>query len=168
MDIQALLSSANEGAVVVRQFAIALCSMALGWWLVGAAGTRMVKWNDPRRSYGWASIMTRFVVGTFFINATEYINMQVTTWTGEGMPAVNAMSVMPAAGGSVPKMILQTTLMWIATMGVIAIIKGTRLIVKAADGNNQSQQEDPGWTAAVYIVSGSIGVNLWRWVSPYV
>jgi hypothetical protein len=58
------------------------------------------------------------------------------------------------------------TLTWVATLGVMAILKGTRLIVKAADGagQNMSMHEDPGWTAMVYIISGSIGVNLWRWV----
>lgn len=168
--LQALLSALQEGAGVLRTFAITICSMVLGWYLVGAAGVRMAKWDDPRRSYGWASVTARFVVGTWFINAADYINMQVETWSGTGMANNNAMTVLPNAGGSVPQMILQTTMMWVATLGVLAIIKGTRLIIKAADGAGQSasMHEDPGWTAAVYIVSGSLGVNLWRFVSGYI
>lgn len=169
-DLSAFLSTLNQGAGVLRDFAISLCSVALGWYLVGAAGVKMLKWNDPRRSYGWPSVTARFVVGTAFINATEYINMHVLTWTGSAMASTNAMTVLPSAGASVPKMILQTTLMWVATLGVLAILKGTRLIVKAADGSGQaaSMQEDPGWTAAVYIVAGSLGVNLWRFVGDWI
>lgn len=168
MDINALLEAFNTGSVAVRNLAVAVCSTVLGWWLMGTAGQRMVNWNNPRRQYGWPSIAARFVVGTMFVNASQYLNMQVLTWTGAAMPAANAMSLMPGGGGgSVPKMIFQTTLLWMATMGVIAILKGTSLIVKAAEGNSQ-QQEDPAWTAAVYIVSGSIGVNLWRFVNPFV
>jgi hypothetical protein len=164
MDIQAFLDNLTEGAIVLRQFAIALCSMALGWYLVGQAGVKMLKWSDPRRQYGAASIGARFVVGTAFINATDYLQMQVLTWTGQGVGSANAMSVMPS-GASVPRMILGALLTWVATLGVMAILKGTRLIVKAADGSGQSgsMHEDPGWTAFVYIVSGSLGVNLWRW-----
>lgn len=170
MSLEAILSSMTEGAGVLREFFIALCSYALGWYLVGMAGAKMLNWNDPRRTYGWNSVAARFIVGTCFIHASEYINMQVLTWTGYGLPADNAMSVMPASGSSVPMMIMQTVMAWVATLGVIAIIKGTRLIVKAADGSGQpaSMHEDPGWTAGVYIVAGSFGVNLWRWVSPYI
>jgi len=166
MDIQSFLNSLGHGAIVLRQFAIALVSMALGWWLVTAAGIKMLKWSDPRRQYGAAAIAARFVVGTAFINATDWLQVQVMTWTGQGMAASNAMSVMPPSGSSVPRMILGVTLTWVATLGVMAILKGTRLIVKAADGagQNMSMHEDPGWTAMVYIISGSIGVNLWRWV----
>lgn len=167
MDLNALLSSLNEGAVVLRDFAIALCSIVLGWWLLYTAAIRLLKWSDPRRQYGVPSVMARFIVGSLFVSASDYLNMQVLTWTGETMPAGNAMSVMADAGGSVPKMIAQTALVWVATLGVLAILRGTSLVVKAADGNGQSQQEDPAWTAAVFIVSGSIGVNLWRWVGPY-
>lgn len=169
-DLGTFLAALNEGAGVLRDFAISLCSVALGWFLIGAAGVRMMKWSDPRRSYGWASVTARFVVGTAFLNAADYINMNVLTWTGSAMASTNAMTVLPSAGASVPKMILQTTLMWVATLGVLAILKGTRLIVKAADGSGQaaSMQEDPGWTAAVYIVAGSLGVNLWRFVGDYI
>lgn len=167
MDVSALLSSLNEGAVVLRDFAIALCSTVLGWWLIYTGSIRMLKWDDPRRQYGVPSVLARFIVGAFFASAADYLNMQVLTWTGETMAANNSMTVMPDAGGSVPTMIVKTALVWIATMGVLAILRGTSLIVKAADGNGQSQQEDPAWTAAVFIVSGSIGVNLWRWAGPY-
>ncbi len=165
MDIQSFLETLTQGAVVVRQFAIALCSMALGWFLIGQAGVKMLKWSDPRRQYGAPSIAARFVVGSLFNNASDYLQMQVLTWTGQGMGSDNAMSVMPSSGASVPRMIIATVLAWVATVGVMAILKGTRLIVKAADGSGQSgsMHEDPGWTAFVYIVSGSLGVNLWRW-----
>lgn len=168
MDLNALLSSLNEGAVVLRDFAIALCATVLGWWLLYSAAIRLLKWSDPRRQYGAPSVAARFIVGSLFVSGSDYLNMQVLTWTGETMPAGNAMSVIAETGGSVPKMILQTALVWIATLGVLAILRGTSLIVKAADGNGQSQQEDPAWTAAVFIVSGSIGVNLWRWAGPYI
>jgi hypothetical protein len=167
MDLTALLASFYEGANVVKEFAIAVCSLALGWYLVGNAAFRMTKWGDPRRTYGWGSVSARFIVGTFFINAHAYINMQVLTVTGQAMPLTNSMSVMPGGGDSVPKMIFQCVLAWMATMGVLAIIKGTRLIVKAGDGG-QSQVEDPGWTAAVFIVAGAFGVNLWRFVGPLI
>lgn len=167
MDLNSLLASLYDGASTVKYFAIAVCSLVLGWYLVGNAAYRMTRWNDARRTYGWGSVSVRFIVGTFFINANAYINMQVLTWTGQGMPAANSMSVMPAAGDSVPKMIFQCVLAWLATLGVLAIIKGTRLIVKAADGG-QSQVEDPGWTAAVFIVAGAFGVNLWRFVAPLI
>lgn len=167
MDLQALLASFNEGAVVVKEFAIALCSLCLGWFLVGSAAQRMAKWNDSRRTYGWGSVSARFIVGTFFINANAYINMQVLTVTGQVMPVTNSMSVMPSGGDSVPKMILQCVLAWMATLGVLAIIKGTRLLVKWGDGG-QSQTEDPAWTAAVFIVAGAFGVNLWRFVAPLI
>lgn len=167
MDLNALLASFYSGAAIVKDFAIALCSLVLGWYLVGNAAYRMTRWSDQRRTYGWGSVSARFIVGTFFINANAYINMQVLTWTGQAMPTTNSMSVMPGGGGSVPKMILQCVLAWMATLGVLAIIKGTRLIVKAADGG-PSQVEDPGWTAAVYIVAGAFGVNLWRFVAPLI
>ena len=166
MDIQSFLDMLAQGAVVLRQFVIALCSMVLGWWIITMACIKMLKWSDPRRQYGAPSIAARFVVGSLFANAADYLQMQVLTWTGQGMASDNAMSVMPAAGSSVPRMILGTLLAWVATVGVMAILKGTRLIIKAADGSGQggSMHEDPGWTAFVYIVSGAIGVNLWRWV----
>lgn len=167
MDLPALLASFNEGAVVVKEFAIGVCSLCLGWFLVGSAAQRMLKWSDARRTYGWGSVSARFIVGTFFINAYAYINMQVLTVTGQAMPAANSMSVIPSGGESVPKMILQCVLAWMATLGVLAIIKGTRLIVKMGDGG-QSQTEDPGWTAAVFIVAGAFGVNLWRFVAPLI
>lgn len=167
MDLNALLATFTEGATTVKDFAIALCSLCLGWFLVGSAAYRMLRWNDTRRTYGWGSVSMRFIVGTFFVNASAYINMQVLTWTGQAMPTGNSMSVMPPAGDSVPKMILQCVLAWMATLGVLAIIKGTRLLVKSADGG-QSQTEDPGWTAAVFIVAGAFGVNLWRFVSPLI
>lgn len=167
MDLNTLLASFNEGAAVVKELAISVCSLALGWYFVGSAAHRMTKWSDARRTYGWGSVSARFLVGTFFINANAYINMQVLTWTGEAMPLTNSMSVMPGGGDSVPKMILQCVLAWMATLGVLAIIKGTRLIVKLGDGG-QSQTEDPGWTAAVFIIAGAIGVNLWRFVGPLI
>lgn len=167
MDLNALLASLYLGAKVVREFAIALCSLGLGWYLVGNAAYRMARWGDARRTYGWGSVSARFIVGTFFINANAYINMQVLTWTGQTMPSSNAMSVIPSGGDSVPKMIFQCVLAWLATLGVLAIIKGTRLIVKANDGGS-SQVEDPGWTAAVFIVAGAFGVNLWRFVAPLI
>lgn len=167
MDLNALLASFYEGASVVKDFAIALCSMVLGWFLIGSAAYRMLKWGDRNRTYGWGSVSARFIVGTFFVNANAYINMQVLTWTGLAMPATNSMSVMPGGGDSVPTMIFQCVLAWVATLGVLAIIKGTRLIVKVGDGG-QSQVEDPGWTAAVFIVAGAVGVNLWRFVQPYI
>lgn len=169
MAMETLMASLSEGAIVVREFAVALCSLALGWFMLASASLRLKNWSDPKRTYGFASVTARFFVGAAFINAADYLNMQVMTWTGDAMPATNAMSVMPSAGSTVPTMILQTAMMWIATLGVLAIIKGTRLIVKAADGSGgAATQEDPGWTAAVYIVSGSLGVNLWRFVSGYV
>lgn len=170
MDLSAFLGAMNDGAIALRQFFIALCSYAVGWFLVGQAGIRLAKWDSRNRSYGIGSVGARLLVGTCFVNAAEYINMQVLTWSGEEMPSANAMSVMSGGGSSVPQMILQTTMIWMATMGVIAIIKGTRLIIKAADGSGQpaSMHEDPGWTAAVYIVAGSLGVNLWRFVGPLI
>lgn len=167
MDLQALLASFSEGAVVVKEFAIAICSLCLGWFLVGSAAQRMLKWHDTRRTYGWGSVSARFIVGTFFINASAYINMQVLTVTGQAMPDANSMSVMPSSGYSVPIMIFQCVLAWLGTLGVLAIIKGTRLIVKMGDGGS-SQNEDPGWTAAVFIVAGAFGVNLWRFVAPLI
>lgn len=167
MDLQALLASFTEGAEVIKEFAIGVCSFCLGWFLVGSAAQRMMKWNDSRRTYGWGSVSARFIVGTFFINAHAYLNMQVLTVTGLAMPVANSMSVMPSGGDSVPKMILQCVLAWMATLGVLAILKGTRLLVKMGDGG-QSQTEDPGWTAAVFIVAGAFGVNLWRFVSPLI
>lgn len=170
MGIEELLQTISQGASVVRQFAIALASNVIGFFFLISAGIKLVKWGDPRRSYGVAAVIVRAIVGTLFIQASAYLNMAVLTVTGYGMPDNNAMSVMPSGDGGIPAMVFKTALLWLGTLGAIAILNGARMLVKASDGQTgqSASQEDPMWTGFIYIGAGAIGINIWRFVGDLI
>lgn len=153
-------------ADTIKVFAVGLFSTVIGWWMLVSAGIRLAKWSDPRRNYGAPSVLARAIVGSLFIESASYLNSVTMTLTGMGMPDVNAMSVMPDnVGGGPTAMMFGAGLAWLAALGVLAIFNGTRLLIKGADGAGQgSSEQDPIWTGCIYIVSGAIGVNIWRFV----
>lgn len=167
MSLDELLSMLVKDAGILKEFVVALFSYVIGWFVLATALIRLAKWSDPRRSYGAASILVRSVVGTFFIQSATYLNMMALTVTGYGVSNTNAMSVMPStgAGSGIPGQIFSAVLAWLATLGVIAMLHGAQLIIKAGDGSsNTPTDSDPKWTGCIFIVSGAIGVNLWRFV----
>lgn len=166
MNIVEFLSMVTKAADVIKELTVAIFSNVIGWYLLASSAWRLVKWHDQRRQYGGASILVRSVVGTLFIQSATYLNMVALTVTGYDLPASNAMSVV-SAGDTVPAMVFKSALVWLAALGVIAILRGTQLLVKAGDGggSNGGSDSDPVWTGCIYIVSGAIGVNLWRFVS---
>lgn len=169
MDIQAFLTDMIRGATALRDFAIALAASAVGWYYMVSAGWRLARWNDPKRQYGAGSVVGRSVVGTMFINASSYLNMMAITFTGFGLPDANSMSVISGGGGGVPQMVVKTALIWLACLGVIAMLRGAQLIAKASDnGSGAPTEKDPMFTGLVFIVSGAIGVNLWRFASSFI
>lgn len=167
MGIEELIAALIQAADVLKQFAVALCMYGIGWGLFISAGWRLVKYGDARRQYTMASVGTRALVGSLLIQASEYVNSVVQTVTGASASANNAMSVMPASGSSVPMMVFQAALAWLGALGVIAILRGATLMVKAGDsaGGGQGSEKDPLWTGFVFMFSGALGVNLWRFTS---
>lgn len=170
MELSQFLTAAAQAAGIIKEFAVAVAASVIGWYYLINAGWRLIKWSDQRRQYGAASIMVRAIVGTLFIQASTYINMVVLTVTGQAVGSENAMSVMPSGGGGdVPRMIFQTALIWLGAFGVIAILRGATLLVKASDsGSGAPSEKDPMFTAFIYIIAGAIGVNLWRFVGNLV
>lgn len=166
MTLAEFLQTVSQAADAIKALAIAIFSNVIGWWLLISGGIRLAKWGQPNRQYGVSSIIARTAIGSCFIQGSQYLNTVVMTVTGSGMPASNAMSVMPSSSGGEPvAMVFTAALGWLAALGVVAILNGTRLIVKATDGHgNQSAQEDPIWTGCIYIFAGAIGVNLWRFI----
>jgi hypothetical protein len=167
MTLEDFLGIVTRDAEILKSAVVGIFALVVGWWYLFSAGFRLLKWSDQKRTYGWPSVIARCFIGACLINASTYVNSMVVTVTGE--PPVNAMSVMPAsAGGSGPAgMIMAAVLAWVAALGVIAILRGSMLIVKSADGQQQGQDShsDPVWVGLVFIVSGSVGVNLWRFTS---
>lgn len=167
MGLEEFLQMLARFAEAIRALAVAVMAYAVGWWLLFSAGIRLVKWTDPRRQYGVPSIIGRSVGGTAFINSAQYLNMTVLTFTGYASSGSGAMNVMPSAGGGVVGLVFSTALAWLAALGAIAIFHGSNMLIKSADGAGQSQQ-DPVWTGCIFIVSGAIGVNLWRFVGDLI
>jgi len=168
MSLDELLAMLVKDAGILRDFAVALFSYVIGWYVLGTGIYRLAKWSDPRRSYGGASVVVRSVIGTCFIQSATYLNTMALTVTGYGVSNTNAMSVMPptSTGSGIPGQIFTAVLAWLAALGVIAIFHGGQLIIKAGDGSsNTPTDSDPKWTGCIFIVSGAIGVNLWRFVS---
>jgi hypothetical protein len=165
MSLSEFLSAMTSNAGILQNFVISLFANVIGWYVLGTGGVRLVKWGSPRRDYGASSIMVRTVIGTLFIQATPYLNMAATTVTGYGLSTSNAMSVMPSGGNATVAAIFAAVLAWMAVLGVIAMLHGAQLLIKAGDGSgNQATDSDPKWTGCVFIFSGAIGVNLWRFV----
>lgn len=128
-----------------------------------------VKWSNPQRQYGGASVVVRVVVGTFLINAASWLNMVTLTVTGYGLPSMNSLSIV-SSGKSVPEMIWAVALVWVSALGFLAVIRGTTLLIKAGDnfGRPVASEQDPLWTGLTYIVSGGIGINIARFASGWV
>lgn len=170
MDLTEFLALVTRNAGILKTSALEIASFVIGWAFMLSAGIRLLKWSDPQRRYGMMSVIVRSAMGACLINAGTFINSVVLTVTGEA-PA-NAMTVMPpgAGGGGPAGLILAAVLTWVGALGVIAIIRGVLLLVKAADGQAQQQesQSDPVWTGLIFIVSGAFGVNLWRFMSGLV
>lgn len=165
LDLSQFLAVLTHAAQVIKQLAIAVAMNVVGVFYLGSALVRTLKWSDQRRNYGVPSIAGRAFSGTALIQASDTINTAVLTFTGALPDQNNAMSVMPSsAGGTVAGMVFGAALAWLATLGAIAILHGIHLIVKAGDGGQNSSVPDPGWTGCVFIVSGAIGINMWRFV----
>lgn len=167
MDITEFLSMITRAASVVRDLVVGIFANIVGWYLFGSGLLRMATWGSPRRNYGAMSIIVRSGIGTVLIQSSQWLNMMALSLTGYGVSAQNAMSVTtPGAGSGIPGMVFSAVLAWLATLGVIAILHGTSMFVKAGDGSSsQPTNSDPKFTAVVFIVSGCIGINLWRFTS---
>lgn len=166
MTLPELLDNAIQAAIVVRQFGVAFTTYVLGFASLGWGLFILGTWNSPRRQHGAGAVVGRVFVGTLFINSATWLNSVALTVTGYGVPAQNASSLV-GSGGSVPQQIFTAALVWVATLGVLSILRGTHLLIVAGDsaGRPTSMQEDPLWTGLIHIVAGAIGVNLSRFVS---
>lgn len=166
MSLDELLSAGLSMAQALQGLAIALASLALGWYLVLNAGYRIAKWSDHRRQYGWPSIFMRASVGAVFISAQWTLSAAAETFTGQGMDENSAMSVFQS-GGSPVQRIVGVVLAWVAFLGVVAVLRGFMLWVKAADnGGGGSVERDPMWAGSIFIIAGAVGINMWRFIGP--
>lgn len=164
MSLDQLLSYGVEVARALIQLALGVATLVLGVYLIGSAGYRLARWGDPRRQYGFGSIAMRTGMGSAFLSAQWMVSTIAETVTGQGFDTNGAMSVFNAGGTPVQK-IFGVALAWAAALGVVAVLRGGMLWVKASDSAHGGQMErDPWWTGAIFMFAGGIGINLWRFV----
>lgn len=158
----------TEGFQAIGAFVLAFTVNVYGFFLIGNAIYKVVQ--SSRRSSGDVGYLGQAVragIGSLLTQASAFIEGIVVAITQKSVDAAGPMSVMPAVGGEQLTKVLQLGFVACFVFGTIAIIRGASLWASAADGGGQGSKSDssPAFVGAVYIFSGAIGINAWRFSS---
>lgn len=107
------------------------------------------------------SIGLKMLIGAIlmqFANSVEMTSTGLLAGTGSGTRETLALVVTTTS--PTWELILKTSFLWLAVIGVAGIFKGFLLWAKAANGDSQGGGGDPFWAGLWHILGGAIMVNI--------
>lgn len=167
-DLSAIDPSAMLGQLgAVAQAAIPAVGVVMftvGMWFVARAGHLMWMGREGRGQHDdvpIGSVLGNLFVGGALIQLNKTVTNTRGTLGGAGSDVRSAMQLMASNSGSdIYNLAMATALIWLALIGVVAIVRGLLLWREVAAGANRGGGNNDVWGGAWHIIGGGILVNV--------
>jgi len=162
VDITAILNNLTSLGAAVRA-ALSVVSVLAGLVLFASAGRSLVKGQRGEEGPNLMAVGVQLFIGAACIQIARSIeDTRVGLLAGAGSEVRSMMAyAVPAAGNGVWSLLMSTCLVWIATIGAIAVFRGFLLWNKSGSGD--SPGGSPGdffWRGIWHIFGGAVCINI--------